>query len=159
MGTVFHYIDEKRDLIYLIFNDQAEDRIEKAIAALQPWQTLREKILSIAESHYQLLAVEPELGRILLSEIDHNSQGKHFLRHTEIRARQFTTIESLIVEAQQSGELRSKASAEVISRTIFFAYSSAARWWINSPDPKWRSGLSEFSDVLDVILEGLTSAR
>ena len=159
MGTVFHYITEKRDLIYLIFNDQAEDRIAKAIDALQPWQSLRAKIISIAEAHYQLLAVEPELGRILLSEIDHPSPGKHYLRHVEIRSRQFSTMESLVAEAQRSGEVTSKASAEVITRTIFFAYSAAGRWWINSPDPTWRRGLKEFSEVLDVILEGITKAE
>ncbi len=155
MGTVFHYISEKRDLIYLIFNERAEERTEKSFAALQPWQSFREKILSIAESHYQLLALEPELGRILLAEIDHASGGKHYLRHIEIRERQQEAMEALVAEAQQIGELRSDVSAEIIARTFFFVYSSAGRAWINSPDPTWRTGLKQLAEVLDVLLKGI----
>ena len=53
MGTIFYYVREKRDFVYLIFNDQAEERLEKAFAALQPWQSFRAKLLSLAEPHYQ----------------------------------------------------------------------------------------------------------
>ena len=155
MGTVFHYISEKRDLIYLIFNEQAEERIERSFASLQPWQSFRAKILSIAESHYQMLALEPELGRILLAEIDHTSGGKHYQRHLEIRERQQRGMVALIVEAQESGEFRSDASAEIIARALFFVYSAAGRDWINSDDPTWRTGLRRLAEVLDVVLKGI----
>ena len=158
MGTVFHYISEKRDLIYLIFNDRAEERVEAAYATLQPWQSFRDKFLTIAESHYQLLALEPELGRILLTEIDHTSGGKHYLRHIEIREHQQRRIEVLIAEAQQTGELRSDISAEMIARTLFFVYASAGRAWINSDDPTWRTGLRQVAEVLDVVLSGIQLA-
>ncbi len=155
MGTVFHYISEKRDLIYLIFNDRAEERVEAAYASLQPWQNFRAKFLTVAESHLQLLALEPELGRILLAEIDHASSGKHYLRHVEIRDRQQKRTEALVAEAQRSGELRCEMSAEVIARTLFFIYSSAGRAWINSDDPTWRTGLRQIAEVLDVVLKGI----
>ena len=155
MGTVFHYISEKRDLIYLIFNEQADERIERSFASLQPWQSFRAKILSIAEAHYQMLALEPELGRILLTEIDHASGGKHYLRHVEIRERQQKAMEILVAEAQQAGELRIDVSAEIIARTFFFVYSAAGRAWINSPDPTWRAGIKQLAEVLDVLLKGI----
>ena len=155
MGTVFHYISEKRDLIYLIFNERAEERIERSFSALQPWQNFRGKVLSITESHFQLLALEPELGRILLAEIDHSSGGKHYLRHIEIRERQQRGMVALVEEAQQSGELRMDSSAEIIAQTIFFVYSAAARAWINSEDPTWRAGVRQFAEVLDVVLRGI----
>jgi AcrR family transcriptional regulator len=158
MGTVFHYISEKRDLIYLIFNDRAEERIATTFSSLQPWQSFRGKMLTIVESHYQLLALEPELGRILLAEIDHTSPGKHYLRHLEIRQRQQRGMETLIAEAQQSGEIRSDISAEVIARTLFFVYSSAGRAWINSEDPTWRTGLRQLAEVFDVVLKGIEVA-
>ncbi len=158
MGTVFHYISEKRDLIYLIFNEQAEERIEKSFASLQPWQSFRAKILSIAESHYQMLALEPELGRILLAEIDPSSGGKHHQRHVEIRERQQKAMQVLVAEAQQAGELRTDASAEMIARTFFFVYSAAGRAWINSPDPKWRTGVQQLAEVLDLLFRGIEAS-
>ena len=155
MGTVFHYISEKRDLIYLIFNEQAEERSAKSFAAIQPWQDFRAKILTAVESHYQLLSLEPELGRILLAEIEHATPGKHYLRHLEIREMQQKGMEGLIAQAQASGELRDDIPTSTIARTIAFVYTAAARSWINSPNPTWREGLRQFAEVLDVVIKGV----
>ena len=154
MGTIFYYVREKRDFVYLIFNDQAEERLERAFAALHPWQSFRVKLLSLAESHYQALGLEPELGRLFLSQVDHTPPGPHYLRNLEIRKREQVLMQALVAEAQASGELRSNASADSIARAIFFAGTSAASVWINSPDPQWRTGLQDFAEILDVILFG-----
>ena len=128
--------------------------VEKAYAALHSWQSFRAKVLSLAESHYQLLALEPELGRLFLSQVDHTPPGRHYLRNLEIRQREQFLMRTVVAEAQAAGQLRSDASAESIARTIFFAGTSAASTWIHSPDPTWRAGLRDFAEILDVILFG-----
>ena len=153
-GTVFHYITEKRDLVYMIFNEQTEERTERAFAALQPWQSFREKILSLAEPHYQMLSLEPTLGRILLNELQEKSPGPHFARHLEMRNRSMHNIEFLVTEAKNLGEIQSSKTSHVLAQTIFFCYSASIRWWINSEDISWRAGLNNFAQTLDVILEG-----
>ncbi len=156
LGPVFHYATDKRDLIFLIFNEQMDSLTDKALAAPEPWQTFPEKILSITELHYQVLAVEPELSRILLSEVLQRSPGRHMERHFQIRARLIAGFEQLISAAQQTGEIKSLETPELIARTIFFSFFTATCWWLDSPDPTWRVGQRDFARVLNVTMAGLT---
>jgi AcrR family transcriptional regulator len=155
LATLFNHIRDKRDLIYLIFDEEVDTLTDKALAAPRPWQSFVEKILMITEPHYRLFAGEPILSRILLSEVLQQSPGPHLERHLAIRARLIKGIENLVAEAQASGELRRKPEADVIARNIFFAFSGAARWWIAFPNPDWRSGQREFELALEIMIEGL----
>ena len=46
MGTLFHYISDKRDLLYLIFNEEFDKVTTAGLKAHRPSQNFREKILS-----------------------------------------------------------------------------------------------------------------
>ena len=158
LGTLFNYINDKRDLIYLIFNGEMDTLTDQALAAPRPWQTFSEKILSITEPHYRTFAGEPVLSRILLSEILLQTPGMHLERYQAIRDRLIHGIESLVTEAQKSGEIWSPESPELIARHIFFSLSGALRWWLaSSAQPEWRAGQREFQRILKLQMDGLGS--
>ena len=154
LGTLFNYINDKRDLIYLIFNEEMDALTLKALSAPKPWQTLSEKILSITELHYRLFAEEPTLSRILLSEILLQTPGLHLERYLSIRARTIKGMEDLVRGAQISGEIHSEESAEIIARSIFFTFASAIRWWLAAPRPEWIAGQREFARILQLQMNG-----
>ena len=54
LGTLFNYISDKRDLIYLVFNQEVSAVTSASLAAPRPWQTFNEKILSMMEPNYRL---------------------------------------------------------------------------------------------------------
>jgi AcrR family transcriptional regulator len=155
LGTLFNYISDKRDLIYLIFNEEVDSLTDRALAAPRPWQTFSAKILSITEPHYRLFGSEPILSRILLSEILLHTPGLHLERHIGIRTRLIEGFGEVVATAQQTGEIVSTESPEIIARSIFFLYSAALRWWLASPQPDWRSGQRDFERVLQVHIAGL----
>ena len=154
-ATLFNHIQEKRDLIYLIFNEETDQLTDRALASVKPWHTFAEKILAITEPHYRLFAGEPILSGILLSEILQRTPGPELERHRAIRRRLLLGIERISEEAQQSGELKLEPPAAVIAQSIFFAFSGALRWWIASADTEWRSGQRSFERVLHMMLHGL----
>ena len=156
-ATLFNHIREKRDLIYLIFNEEADLLTERALAAVRPWQTFAEKILTITEAHFRLFAGEPILSAILLSEVLQQTPGPEFERYLAIRGRLIKGIEHMVVEAQQSGELKAEPEPEIIAQSIFFAISGALRWWIASTQKDWRSGQRSFENILSMMLHGLLS--
>lgn len=158
LGTLFHYISDKRDLIYLIFNEEVDKLTDKALAAPRPSESFRDKILSITEPHYRFLARDPALSRILLSEIQQQSPGLHLERYLQIRGRLIRGFESLVIEAQKSGEIKLKEDPKVIALTVFFNFSAAARWWLATPTPNWRVGQKDFERILNIIVEGLSHA-
>ena len=157
LGTLFHYISDKRDLIYLIFNEEMETLTDMALAAPRPTQSFREKILSITAPQYQFMGRDPALSRILLSEIQQHSPGMHLARYLKIRARLIGGLETLTAEAKESGEIRSGEEPKVIALSIFFCFTAAARWWLAAGvNPNWRSGQKDFARILNVIVDGLT---
>ena len=156
VGALFNHVTDKRDLIYLIFNEEVDTVAEIALAAPRPYQTLRAKILSITEHYFRLFANEPVLSRILLTEVVTGSPGLHLHRYLKVRARLIDGIDELIVQAQQTGEVHSPESSEVIARYIFFTFAASLRWWLaSSSRPEWRAGHREYERLLTLQMEGL----
>ncbi len=155
LATLFNYISNKRDLIYLVWNEKMDDLVDRSLASPRPWQTFPDKILSTTEMHYRLFAQDPMLSRILLSEVMLQAPGLHLSRYLEVRLRLIRGWETLIAEAQRSGEVASEQPAEFLARQLYFTFSSAARWWLTSPEPLWRAGQREFECLLLSQMRGL----
>jgi AcrR family transcriptional regulator len=157
LGTLFNYISDKRDLIYLVFNQEASVACDAALAAPRPWQSFIDKILGMVEPNYRMFGTEPVLSRILLSEVLQHTPGFHLAEHIGVRDRFIRGMEVVVAEAQETGEIGSTESSELIARHIFFSYSSALRWWLAaSENPEWRSGLRDFAEILRLQTNGLS---
>ncbi len=156
LGTLFNYISDKRDLIYLVFNKEVSVVTDISLTAPRPGQNFNEKILSMVEPNYRLFGGEPVLSRILLSEVLQHTPGFHYADLVGIRDRFIGGMEEVVAAAQQNGEIGSTESAALIARHIFFSYSSALRWWLaSSENPDWRSGLGDFAVLLKLQTAGL----
>ena len=154
-ATLFNHIQDKRDLIYLIFDEDVELMTERALSAPRSWQNFIAKILMVTEPHFRLFAEEPALSRILLSEVLQQAPGPHLERHLRVRGRLIGGIEQIIAAAQAAGELRADTPADVFARSIFFAFSGLARWWIAGSAPDWRGGQQQFEQVLTIMCKGM----
>ena len=113
------------------------------------------KILSITAPYYRLVARNPELFRILLSESQQHSPGFHLPRFLEIRARLIRGLRDLVVQAQETGEIGVRDDPNDIALSVFFCFSAAARWWIATDDPKWREGHKSFERILNILVTGM----
>ena len=154
LTTLFNHIQDKRDLIYLIFDEEVSLAAERADAAIRPWQSFAEKILTISAFYFQMFSMEPVLSRILLSEVLQQTPGPHLERHLAIRGRMIEGFEELARAAQAAGELKPDLDPKVIARAIQFAFTGASRWWIMEPNPDWRSGQRHLEDILTLLTEG-----
>ncbi len=157
LTTLFNHIQDKRDLIYLIFDEEVSLAADRACAAIRPWQSFVQKILTISSFYFQMFSVEPVLSRILLSEVLQQTPGAHLERYLWRRARMIQDFEDLARIAQVSGELRPDLDVKMIARSIQFAFTGASRWWITEPVPDWRSGQRYFEEVLLLLAEGFNA--
>ena len=155
-STLFRYITDKRDLIYLVFGDELRDVTEASLQAPKSWQTFSEKIVSMVEPRYRLFGNEPTLSRILLSETLQPAFGINHAYFTQVRDRFIEGMQAVVADAQHTGEIGTTASSESISRLIFFSYSGAVRWWLTASQyPEWRSGVRDFATILNLQATGL----
>jgi len=158
LGTLFNYAQDKRDLVFLIFNEELADVTTQALKAAQSPRTLIDQLIAIYEPHYQYFSQNPALSRILLKELTFYSEGKQAAAFQEIRKRLISGIEKVVRAGQQERRILSAEEAGMVARHIFFVSSGAIRWWIASLRPDPREGLTELRRLLELQIRGLEAS-
>jgi AcrR family transcriptional regulator len=158
LGTLFNYAQDKRDLVFLIFNEELSPLTDEALRAAQQHRSLIDQLMAIATRHYEYFSRDPLLSRILLQELVFYSEGKQAADFQEIRERLLDGIGELVRSAQAKRQIRTKEDPAVIARAVFFMYSTAIRWWIASPQPHPRTGLKDLRRLFRLLLDGLRPA-
>jgi AcrR family transcriptional regulator len=159
LGTLFNYAQDKRDLVFLIFNEELAAVTDQALRAAESHHSLLDQLMDIYKPHYEYFSKHPELSRILLRELTFYSEGKQAATFQGIRARLIAGIEKAVGSAQKEQRIRSKEEAAIVGRQVFFISSGAIRWWIASQRPDPRKGLAELRRLLELQLHGLQPAR
>lgn len=158
LGTLFNYAEDKRDLVFLIFNEELNAITDVALAAPRADQPLIDQLIAVFRVHYRWLAEKPALARILLQELTFYSSGKQAATFLGTRKRLIDGIEQLIARSQERNKIRSAESPEVIARHIFFVYSASLRWWIAAPRPRPEKGVADLRRLLELQFRGLSPA-
>ena len=158
LGTLFNYAEDKRDLVFLIFNDELDALTGAALAAPRPDEPLIEQLMAVFACHYRRLGENHALSRILLQELTFYSEGKQAARFQEIRGRLIDGIEELVRRSQGDGRILAREDPGFIARHLFFVYSAAIRWWITAPHPEVKEGLADLRRLLELQFAGLWPA-
>ena len=157
LGTLFNYAQDKRDLVFLIFNEELAAVTDEALRAAQSQNGLLEKLLGVCRPHYKFFGKNPALSRILLRELTFYSEGKQAAEFHRIRARLFSGIENVVRTAQQDRQIRSDEDAALITRHIFLVFAGALRWWIARPKPNPAEGMADLKRLFELQINGLLS--
>jgi AcrR family transcriptional regulator len=158
LGTLFNYAQDKRDLVFLIFNEELEAVTDEALKATRTRKRLLEKLIGLCRPHYKFFAKNPALSRILLKDMTFYSEGKQAAEFHRIRRRLLLGIEELVRAAQQDRQIRSEEDATLIARHIFLIFAGALRWWIASRKPNPRQGLADLERLFVLQINGLRSS-
>ena len=158
LGTLFNYAQDKRDLVFLIFNEELAPVTEQALQAGNSHHSLVDRLLDIYQVHYEYFSRNPALSRILLKELTFYSEGKQARTFQEIRGRLMSGIEEAVRTAQKERRIRSREDPAIVARHIFFVCSGAIRWWIASLNPRPHEGLAELKRLLQLEVDGLQPA-
>jgi len=157
LGTLFNYAADKRDLVFLIFNEDLGALTDQALAAPPAAGGLLEELTVIFRAHYRFFAARPALARILLQELTFYSEGKHATEFHAIRQRLIDGIARRVAAAQTAGLLGHSEPPELIARLLFFVYSASVRWWIAAPEPQAEQGVAELRRLLQLQMDGLAA--
>jgi len=155
LGTLFNYAEDKRDLVFLIFNEELNATTDIALAAPRPAQPLAEQLAAVFRVHYRWLAQKPALARILLQELTFYSSGKQAATFHAIRKRLIDGVETRVRAAQKNGKIACREDPAVIARCVFFVYSASLRWWIAAPAPDPDQGVADLRRLLKLMIEGM----
>ena len=127
LGTLFNYADDKRDLVFLIFNEELDRITDSAFAVAGPRRPLHEQLASAFGVFYREFAANPTLSRILLRELTFYSQGRLAGDFQRSKRRTIGCIEQLVAASQREGRIHAGEDPATLALAIFFLYSGAVR--------------------------------
>jgi AcrR family transcriptional regulator len=155
LGTLFSYATNKRDLLFLVFNDEQDQLVEAAYQDIPEDLPFVEQLIAVFQPFYDLFASEPTFARYLLRELIFYESGAQAARFQQGRRRIVTRIEQLVVAAQGNGRVGSAEDGRVVARLIFSVYQAEIRRWLLEPNPRPKQGLDALRRVLTLVVRGL----
>lgn len=155
IGTVFMYANDKRDLLFLIFNDDLDRVVDEAFVHVDARKSLSLQAFTVFSHFYKAFHPRASLARILLRELVFFSEGKQADQFLANRQRIQTQLERLAARAIDSGKVVKSEDPARIARSFFFLYSGEIRLWLSEPTPDLERGLASLKQMFSLFGRGL----
>jgi AcrR family transcriptional regulator len=156
LGTIFVYAATKRDLLFLIVNDDLQRVVEKAAATLRPDRPMLDNLLRAFQAHYRYFAQEPALSRLALREMSFYATGPEAKKFLKTRERLIALIAEIVRIAVDHKAISSTESPSLIAQVIFSIYQVEIRHWLSSDELNLTRGLSALRRQLKLLMSGLS---
>jgi len=159
LGTVFAYASDKRDLLFLIFNDELAALTDAALAEIDDRRPLLDQVLRVFRAHYRYFARQPDLSRFMLRELTFYVAGPEAQRFQASRTRLERGLTALVDRAKAQRRLRSRESSVVIARALFSLYQAELRRWLGDDEPDLARGMRALRRMLKLQIVGLSPGK
>jgi AcrR family transcriptional regulator len=156
LGTLFLYAANKRDLLFLVVNDELEDVTLRAAAAVKADAPFLENLLSAFRQLYDFFGREPRLARLALREMTFYDAGHQAKRFIKTRERMISLCSEVVRMAQEKGELATKGDAQQIGAVIFAVFQIEVRRWLAPRRVEVEQGVSQLRQSLEIVMAGLS---
>ncbi len=155
LGTIFNYAENKRDLLFLICNDELEATVIEAEQGIDPALSFLDNVLSIAEYHFVHFARRPEISRYALREMYFYSAGKQVGRFKKSRDNLVTLFQRVVEDNLAKDTIRCADSTETVTSIIYALYQTEVRTYLGHPKPDPDAAKQRFAQQIKILLNGL----
>ena len=159
LGTIFVYAANKRDLLFLIVNDELENITEEAEASVNEQASLLENLLDIFRSHYEFFKRQPALSRLVLREMVFYDSGAQAGRFQKTRERLIDLIGNAVQLAIAQDNASSNETPQFIGWTMFCIFQVELRRWLSHDDPNLREGMEALQRALTLLIKGMKPTK
>jgi AcrR family transcriptional regulator len=160
IGTIFVYAKDKRDLLFLVINDELDPVAERAHRELPDNKPVLDRLCALARPWYVYFAANLTLGRYAFREM--TFYEPHSIDFGEQCARyraRMRRIESwhceIIAQGKARDELKFKGNAAVAGNLIYKIYLGEVRSWIHGSKPDVGQGIRSLRTKFAIVLDGL----
>ena len=154
MGTLFLYADNKRDLLFLIANDELDVIISAAPARLRSDRPVLANLIATYKPIYELFCRQPPLSRMTLREMTFYDKGRQAKRFNDSREQLIAVITRIMQMGQERKEIESAETPAFIGWVAFCIYQVELRRWLQSDQPDLTKGLKRLERALKLLLDG-----
>lgn len=157
-GTVFLYVRDKRELLFLIFREDAERILVDAPGDLSRHASLVDALMDLFGPLLAFYAREPELARLFVREL--------FFRPSEaqeqmgaLTRRLADAVHGLVAAARARGELRHDVAVSAAAAAVLAHYGFWIQSWLGLGTVPGDAVPQALRRALDLALEGLAPAE
>lgn len=154
IGTVFMYADCKRDLLFLVVNDDLENCVERAFECVHGRSFLSD-IIEPMRVHYEYFSRVPVISRQVLTETYFYRSGKQLDRFRRTRDRFAGLIANTVERAIGDHLIDPAETTELVGRILFDIYQVEIRRWLVEEKLDIESGITLLSRQIKVVIQGL----
>jgi TetR/AcrR family transcriptional regulator, fatty acid metabolism regulator protein len=128
-GTIYLYFKNKEDILVSLFREKMGEFIEKIEAEIAGKSSAVEKLLTLVEKHFELLAADHHLATVTQLEL---RQSNKELRHriNEVLKGYLGTIDSIIQFGKENGEFNPNLDVRLARQMIFGSIDETATTWV-----------------------------
>jgi len=154
IGTVFTYAENKRDLLFLIANDDLDEVSRKAELGLRDDASCLDNLLAFFRHHYRFFARQPELSRLLLREMTFYDAGRQANRFQQTRERNIRAVGRIVQIAAERGALRLADEPDLAGWVAFCVYQVELRRWLMGKTLNLSDGMARLERALRLCMAG-----
>ena len=159
IGTIFVYAENKRDLLFLIVNEELENIERSAEGAVDDQASLLDNLLRVSQAHYKFFARQPALSRLVLREMVFYEAGSQARRFQKTRERLIDLFGRLVAAAKAQNTIGAHEEPRFIGWTIFCVFQVELRRWLSDDNPNLQRGLRALERALRLVLTGLAPTK
>ena len=159
IGTVFTYADNKRDLLFLIANDDLAEVTGRAEASVRDDASCLQNLVTVFRHHYELLGQQPELSRLMLREMTFYDSGRQADEFQAIRERVMRLVGSVVKKALDRGTIQSSEDPAFIGWVAFSIFQVELRRWLTAKKLDTETGIQALQRALKLLLQGVTAPK
>jgi AcrR family transcriptional regulator len=143
VGTLFVYAKDKRDLLFLVLNEDLDRIWKEATSSVPKDGGTVERIAALLAPIYKYFACEPELARHIVAQSGQAdtsilAQEEHTLRYRARLDRWRQAVAAILEDADRQGILDIGDDAQILARALFAVHLAEGRDWLTTarePDP------------------------
>ena len=134
IGTVFIYADDKRDLLFLVANDELEETKNNAEAGVHDDASCLRNLLTVFRYHYDFFGRQPDLSRLMLREMTFYHSGRQSDRFQATLERVIRLVGDIMGQTLERGMIRSVERSEFVGWAAFCIFQVELRRWLMTKD-------------------------
>ena len=157
LGTLFLYAANKRDLLFLVVNDELEDVAAKATVAVRTDVTLIQNLITALRPLYEFFGKQPGLSRLTLREMMFYESGLQAARFIQIRQKMMELCREMVRIAQRRNEIRNGSRYRRAGEVLYAIFQIELRKWLaEASRPNVENGLRDLEEAFQIVIAGLS---
>jgi AcrR family transcriptional regulator len=153
IGTVFTYADNKRDLLFLIANEDLAEMTSRAEASVRDDAPCLQNLLSMFRPQYEFFGRQPELSRLMLREMTFYDTGRQAAAFQATRDRIIRLAGTVVKKAIDRGTLSSSEDPDFIGWVAFSIYQVELRRWLTVNRLDLELGIEALGRALRLVVD------